>query len=153
MGVRRAALALALCSLLAFGPGAGAEPRPVQDLAYGEGLFLYFKDDYFSSITRLLAAQTRNELPHDADDAELLLGGLHLSYGQQDVPPPSSRRCSMSESARVRDRAWFYPARWRISAPRRHNRRPARQGLPEDSRASAACRSAGARSRSASRTR
>jgi len=110
---RRAAFALALCSLLASAPGAAGEPtpkpKPVQDLAYGEGLFLYFKDDYFSAITRLLAAQAREELPHQADDAELLLGGLHLSYGQQDVATAIFEQM-LDERVRpeVRDRAWFY---------------------------------------------
>jgi hypothetical protein len=109
MGVRRAALALALGWSLALGTVARAQPEPVQDLAYGEGLFLYFKDDYFDAITRLLAAQTRDELPHHADDTELLLGGLHLSYGQQDVAREIfERMLDEHASPPVRDRAWFY---------------------------------------------
>ena len=35
----------------------------VQDLAYGEVLFDFFQDDYFGALTRLLAAQQRNEIP------------------------------------------------------------------------------------------
>jgi tetratricopeptide (TPR) repeat protein len=81
----------------------------VQDLAYGEGLFLYFKDDYFGAITRLLAAQARAELPHQADEAELLLGGVHLSYGQQDVAQAIfERMLDARANPAVRDRAWFY---------------------------------------------
>jgi len=108
MGVGRAA-AVVLGLALSFGPGVRAEPGPVQDLAYGEGLFLYFKDDYFGAITRLLAAQTREELPHQADEAELLLGGVHLSYGQQDVANAIfEQMLDERVSPAVRDRAWFY---------------------------------------------
>ena len=35
----------------------GLAPHPVEDLAYGDVLFYFFQDDYFDSITRLLAAQ------------------------------------------------------------------------------------------------
>ena len=142
MGVRRAHLALAVGSLLVFAARAGAanaprEPGPIQDLAYGEGVFLYYKDDYFSAITRLLAAQTREELPHQADDAQLLLGGLHLSYGQQ-------RRASeifeqlLDErvSPAVRDRAWFYVGKmaYQRGQPAQAEQAFARIGdeLPED---------------------
>ena len=61
---------------------ADRESSGVQDLAYGEVLFHFFQDDYFSALTRLLAAQARGELTHHATEAELLLGGLYLSYGQ-----------------------------------------------------------------------
>jgi tetratricopeptide (TPR) repeat protein len=109
MGVRLAALCAGLCTLLPFARPIEAEPEPVRDLAYGEGLFLYFKDDYFGAITRLLAAQTREELPHHTEDAELLLGGLHLSYGQQDTATAIFERLlDESVSPEVRDRAWFY---------------------------------------------
>jgi tetratricopeptide (TPR) repeat protein len=109
MGVGRAAAALALGLALSSGPGVRAEPGPVEDLAYGEGLFLYFKDDYFGAITRLLAAQTRDELPHQAQEAELLLGGVHLSYGQQDVANAIfEQMLDERVSPAVRDRAWFY---------------------------------------------
>ncbi|HMI74938.1 MAG TPA: hypothetical protein VK495_09515, partial [Steroidobacteraceae bacterium] len=35
----------------------GLAPHEVQDLAYGDVLFYFFEDDYFDSITRLLAAR------------------------------------------------------------------------------------------------
>ena len=54
----------------------------VQDLAYGEVLFEFFQDDYFSALTRLMAAQQRGELPNHGAESELMLGGLYLSYGQ-----------------------------------------------------------------------
>ena len=74
-----AAVALALPAL---GAVADDEGIVVQDLAYGEVLFEYFQEDYFSALTRLLAAQQRGELEHHGTEAELMLGGLYLSYGQ-----------------------------------------------------------------------
>ena len=44
----------------------------VQDLAYGEVLFDFFKEDYFDALTRLLAAEQRNEIPHHLPEAEVL---------------------------------------------------------------------------------
>lgn len=132
----RLALALVCCALLAHG-GVRAEPAPVRDLAYGEGLFLYFKDDYFGAITRLLAAQSRGELSHHADDAELLLGGLHLSYGQQDVAQTIFERVLDGDvSPAARDRAWFYLGKiaWRHGDPAQAERALGAVGdaLPEE---------------------
>ena len=54
----------------------GLAPHQVQDLAYGDVLFYFFQDDYFDSITRLLAARQLGRVPHTPEEAELLLGGL-----------------------------------------------------------------------------
>ena len=60
----------------------GLAPHQVQDLAYGDVLFYFFQDDYFDSITRLLAARQLGRVPHTQEEAELLLGGLYLSLGE-----------------------------------------------------------------------
>ena len=61
----------------------GALPAvKVQDLYYGDVLFYFYEDDYFTALTRLMAAQQQGRVEHHADDAELLLGGLYLSVGQ-----------------------------------------------------------------------
>jgi len=54
----------------------GLPPHEVKDLHYGDVLFYFYQDDYFDSITRLLAAQQLERLPHTEGEAELLLGGL-----------------------------------------------------------------------------
>ena len=77
-----AAVALALPAVDAGAARADDDGIVVQDLAYGEVLFEYFQEDYFSALTRLLAAQERGELEHHGAEAELMLGGLYLSYGQ-----------------------------------------------------------------------
>lgn len=88
------------------------EPGPVQDLAYGEVLFYFYQDDYFSALTRLLAAQTREEMPAHAGEAELLLGGLYLSYGQHRLAGQIFEQ--LLEGAvdpALHDRAWFFLAK------------------------------------------
>jgi tetratricopeptide (TPR) repeat protein len=87
----------------------GLTPHPVQDLAYGDVLFYFFEDDYFDSITRLLAAQQLERVPHTHEEAELLLGGLYLSMGQHvEAGKIFQELLNKSTSEAVRNRAWFY---------------------------------------------
>jgi tetratricopeptide (TPR) repeat protein len=107
--------AAACCAALA---GAAADARDkddgtvVQDLAYGEVLFEFFQEDYFSALTRLLAAQKRNEVSHHASEAELMLGGLYLSYGQHRLAGEIFERVLQdSVEPELHDRAWFFLAK------------------------------------------
>jgi hypothetical protein len=90
-------------------------PNVVRDLAYGEVLFHYFKDDHFSALTRLLAGLERDELPSHARDSDLLLGGLYLSYGQHRVAGQIFEQVlAESVDPELHDRAWFFLAKiWR----------------------------------------
>jgi len=84
----------------------------VQDLAYGEVLFYFFQEDYFSALTHLLASQERNELPNHEEEAELLLGGLYLSYGQHRLAGEIFERLlEDSVDPELHDRAWFFLAK------------------------------------------
>ena len=84
----------------------------VQDLAYGEVLFEFFQEDYFAALTRLLAAQQRGELTHHAAEAELMLGGLYLSYGQHRLAGEIFERVlAQSVDPALNDRAWFFLAK------------------------------------------
>lgn len=84
----------------------------VQDLAYGEVLFEFFKEDYFTALTRLLAAQERGELEHHGTEAELMLGGLYLSYGQHRLAGEIFERVlAQSVDPALHDRAWFFLAK------------------------------------------
>jgi len=105
--LRRAAL---LGCLLA--PLAQAAPKPVQDLAYGEVLFHFYQDDYLTALTRLLAAQDTQQLPHHELDGALLSGGMQLSYGLH-VEAEAIFRGLLSPEVppRVRNRAWYYLGR------------------------------------------
>jgi tetratricopeptide (TPR) repeat protein len=84
----------------------------VQDLPYGEVLFEFFQEDYFSALTRLLAARERNEIPHHAAESELMLGGLYLSYGQHRLAGEIFERVlAQSVEPALHDRAWFFLAK------------------------------------------
>lgn len=84
----------------------------VQDLAYGEVLFEFFQEDYFSALTRLMAAQQRGELTHHGAEGELMLGGLYLSYGQHRLAGEIFERVlQQSVEPALHDRAWFFLAK------------------------------------------
>jgi hypothetical protein len=90
-------------------------PRVVRDLAYGEVLFHYFRDDHFSALTRLLAGLERDELPAHAHEADLMLGALYLSYGQHRLAGQIFEQVlAGSVEPGLHDRAWFFLAKiWR----------------------------------------
>jgi len=87
-------------------------PSAVQDLAYGEVLFYYFQENYFTALTQLLMAQTRDQFAYHEGEAELLLGGLYLSYGQhRQAGEIFGRLLEQSAEPSVHDRAWFFLAK------------------------------------------
>jgi tetratricopeptide (TPR) repeat protein len=87
----------------------GLPPHEVKDLHYGDVLFYFFQDDYFDSITRLLAAQQLERLPHTEGEAELLLGGLYLSLGEHvEAGKIFEALLAGKTSEAVRNKAWFY---------------------------------------------
>jgi Tetratricopeptide repeat len=87
----------------------GLTPHAVMDLSYGDVLFYFFQDDYFDSITRLLAAQQLQRIPHTEEEAELLLGGLYLSLGEHvEAGKIFEALLRKNTSETVRNRAWFY---------------------------------------------
>src|SRR5580692_92675 len=87
----------------------GLPPHDVRDLKYGDVLFYFYQDDYFDSITRLLAAQQLERLPHTEGEAELLLGGLYLSLGEHvEAGRIFEALLAGKVSEAVRNKAWFY---------------------------------------------
>jgi hypothetical protein len=87
----------------------GLPPQDVKDLHYGDVLFYFYQDDYFDSITRLLAARQLDRLPHTQGEAELLLGGLYLSLGEHvEAGRIFEALLNQNTSAAVRNKAWFY---------------------------------------------
>lgn len=107
-----AAVALALPAVGAVAAHADEDGVVVQDLAYGEVLFEFFQEDYFTALTRLLAAQERGELKHHGAEAELMLGGLYLSYGQHRLAGEIFERVlEQSVDPALHDRAWYFLAK------------------------------------------
>ena len=106
---------LLLVLLQCTAPPTWADDEPekvIRDLHYGEVLFYFYQDDYFSAITRLLAAKKLDRFPHHEDESELLLGGLYLSYGQHvQAEQIFHNLLDGNVSDSVRDRTWFYLAK------------------------------------------
>jgi len=68
------AAALAFIGVLAAGGARADERHAVADPHFGEVLFYFFQEDYFSALTRLMTAQRFARVPHHAEEAELLRG-------------------------------------------------------------------------------
>ncbi len=84
----------------------------VKDPHYGEVLFFFYQEDYFPAIVRLLAAQKKARVEQHVDEAELLRGGLYLSYGNHlEAAAIFERLLAGNVSPEVRDRTWFFLAK------------------------------------------
>jgi hypothetical protein len=105
-----ASMTLLLTSVSA--PARGKQQHEVRDAHFGEVLYYFYQEKYFSAITRLLAAQARQQLPRHLDEAQLLLGGLYLSYGvHREAGRIFQQLIDEHASPNTRDRAWFYLAK------------------------------------------
>jgi hypothetical protein len=133
----RFALAL-MTAALAAGSVRAAEPakKPVTAPHYGDTLFHFYQDKYFSAVTSLMVSQHFTRLtPHD-DDSEILRGGLLLSYGMhREAGQIFAHLIERNAPPSVRDRAWYYLAkiRWQRGLPREAEEAIAKIGgkLPE----------------------
>jgi hypothetical protein len=109
------ALVLAACCVPAGAQGTPA-PAPLVLKAphYGDTLFQFYQDHYFGAITGLMVSQHFGRVaPHD-DEAEVLRGGMLLSYGlHEQAAEVFARLIERNAPAPVRDRAWFFLARIR----------------------------------------
>jgi hypothetical protein len=90
----------------------GRDPIVVQDPHYGEVLFYFYQEDYFPAIVRLLAAKEQQQLDDHSDEAELLLGGMYLSYGHHlEAAEIFERLLADNVAPDIRDRTWFFLAK------------------------------------------
>jgi len=116
---RSTVVALCLILVASVQPAKAAadntDPIVVRDPHYGEVLFYFYQNDYFPAIVRLLAAQERSQLDEHAEQAELLLGGMYLSYGHHlEAADIFERLLADNVAPEVRDRTWFFLAKiWR----------------------------------------
>lgn len=115
---RHCSIVVALCAvaLISVTPAqavdGGPDPIVVHDPQYGEVLFYFYQGDYFPAIVRLLAAQDQNQLTEHHDQAELLLGGLYLSYGHHlEAADIFNRLLANNVDTEIRDRTWFFLSR------------------------------------------
>jgi len=88
--------------------------HPVVDPHYGDVLFEFFQSKYFPAITKLEVSQHFERMPHHADEAEILRGGLLLSYGlHQQAGEVFEGLIARGAAPSVRDRAWYFLAKVR----------------------------------------
>src|SRR5664279_4262130 len=110
-----AAAAWALPALPSLAASAG-EPatHEIKDPHYGDTLFYFFQDRYFTSLTTLMEWQHFERVGHHADEAEVLRGGMLASYGlTREAGEIFAKLIDKGASPAVRDRAWFYLAKIR----------------------------------------
>ena len=107
-----AGVMLAACTALADD---GRPPNhEIKDPHYGDALFHFFQDHYFTSVTTLMASQQFERVVHHDDEAEVLRGGMLLSYGlTKEAGQIFARLIDKGASPTVRDRAWFFLAKIR----------------------------------------
>jgi len=86
----------------------------VQDPHYGDVLFHFYKGRYFTAVTTLMASQQFGRVAQHADEAEMLRGGLLLSYGlHKEAGEIFAALIDKGVAPSVRDRAWFFLAKIR----------------------------------------
>jgi hypothetical protein len=91
-----------------------AEPRVVRDPHYGEVLFHFYQQKYFSALGHLMTSQHFARMPQHEQEAELLRGGMLLSYGQHvEAGRVFEQLIAAGTTPAVRNRAWFYLAKIR----------------------------------------
>ena len=114
-----ASCCLVLASLAPEAPAladkGGPAPIVVKEPHYGEILFYFYQEDYFPAIVRVLAAQEQGQLAAHGAEAELLKGGLYLSYGHHlEAADIFERLLADNVNPEIRDRTWFFLAKiWR----------------------------------------
>ena len=92
----------------------GPPPHVIEDPHYGDTLFHFYKGRYFTAVTGLMVSQYFERVPKHADEAEVLRGGLLLSYGlHREAGEIFAKLIEKGTSPSVRDRAWFYLAKIR----------------------------------------
>jgi hypothetical protein len=112
-----AAAAAALCFGAAAAeaqPSALDAPHPIASPYYGDTLFDFYQDKTFSALTGLMVSQHFGRVaPHD-EEAEVLRGGMLLSYGlHREATALFTRLIETHAAPGVRDRAWYFLARMR----------------------------------------
>jgi hypothetical protein len=101
-----------LLTPMAFGLEGEREPVVIEDPHYGDVLFYFYQEDYFSAIVRLLAAKEREQLDVHSEEAELLLGGMYLSYGHHlEAAEIFETLLAGNVAPDLRDRTWFFLAK------------------------------------------
>lgn len=107
------AIAMAMAASGTLAAGKKVEHK-VQDPHYGDTLFHFYQEHYFTSITGLMVSQHFQRVQKHADEAELLRGGMLLSYGMhREAGEIFTQLIEKGAEPAVRDRAWYFLAKIR----------------------------------------
>ena len=88
------------------------EPNVIKNLHYGEVLFHFYQEDYFTSIVHLLAARELNRTSNHVPEDELLLGGIDLSYGlHKESKRIFNKLLAGNVRETIKNRAYYYLAK------------------------------------------
>lgn len=115
LAARSLAVAIGTAANLLCAASLHAQPAgEVKDPHYGDTLFQYFQDHYFSAVTTLMVTQHFDRVSHHSEEAEVLRGGILLSYGlHREAGDIFTRLIAMGATPPTRDRAWYYLAKIR----------------------------------------
>lgn len=113
--VMRRTVCVALLLMLGDASVARAnEWREVKEPHYGEVLFYFYQQKYLTALSHLMTAQHFERLGPHAGEAELLHGGMLLSYGQHvEAGRIFEQLIEAGAPQAIRDRVWFYLAKIR----------------------------------------
>ena len=85
------------------------EDQIVRDLRYGEALYYFYQEKYFTALTHLMRSRKYNPIRHHGDMPEILLGGLYQSYGLRDESRQIFTELLKNDiDFETRDQAWYY---------------------------------------------
>jgi hypothetical protein len=94
----------------------------VQSLRYGTSLYYFYQQDYFNALTELMAGQQLDALGAHTEGAEMLRGGMSLSYGmdRQATAIFEDQLATAPDSVNA-NQAWFYLGKmaWQRDEPAR----------------------------------
>ena len=92
-----------------FAEDSHADKQSVSDLRYGVALYEFYQQRFLPALTELAVVKQRGDLRGDEVHAELLTGGLSLSYGMdKKATAIFSRLLENNVEQSIRDQAWFY---------------------------------------------
>jgi hypothetical protein len=87
-------------------------PQVIGAPHYGDTLFNFYQDKTFDTLIGLMVSQHFARVAPHADEAEVLRGGLLLSYGMhREAADVFARLIDTTTTPAMRDRAWYFLAR------------------------------------------
>ncbi len=108
------ALAVVLGGTSVYASGKDSEWGKVKDIHFGEVLYEFYKQNYFSALARVMSAQKTGRIRYHELHGNLLLGGMMVSYGMHDKASKLfDDMASQQVPDSIHDRMWFYTGKIR----------------------------------------